>query len=306
MRITVRKGDIQWQRFVINTFEGVHSTINFTNIYFTVKKTSMDKVYLFQKSLKRDEIYRLGPGDYQLKIDDKDMEHMSVGEYKFDIQISYKNLLKETFVGDFIVKEEVTHITNEDEDDGEAGFSLPSEDEQGYYILEVPDYHEIELTTPVQVTAYEGSTYEDLPDKPKINHITLRGDVSLQKLGIQPIITTDENGYILDLSPASQVDWESVQHTPTTLNEYGITDAATKDELQDILDRVAKVYKYKGTVPTAADLDDIVDPENGDVYDVESDGANYVWNATEERWDCLGGVFRAQALSRADIDAVTQ
>ena len=49
---------------------------------------------------------------------------------------------------------------------------------------------------------------------------------------------------------------------------------------------VSAVYKYKGSVAT---YDKLPTTGNvvGDVYDVQSNGANYAWNGTA--WDALGG-----------------
>lgn len=162
MRIAMPKGDIRWVRFIVKIPEGVVTEIDFTSIYFTVKKTSKDHDYLFQKSLKRGNLYRINAGDYQFKIDQEDTRDLSVGEYKFDIQLSYKNLLKETFVGDFVLKDEVTYYENEEGDDGETDFTLPMTSEKTAFILSIPDYHVIELTTPVNVN--EEGNVESLTD----------------------------------------------------------------------------------------------------------------------------------------------
>ena len=51
--------------------------------------------------------------------------------------------------------------------------------------------------------------------------------------------------------------------------------------------KVASVYKYKGSVETFADLP-TTNRNVGDVYDVKDTGMNYAWNGTE--WDALGTV----------------
>lgn len=69
---------------------------------------------------------------------------------------------------------------------------------------------------------------------------------------------------------------------PTTIAGYGITDAYTKKEIDN---KVASVYKYKGSIATYEDL-----PSSGqivgDVYNIEENGANYAWDGTD--WDKLG------------------
>lgn len=187
MRIAMRRADIKWVRFLVNTPAGTATSVDFTNIYFTVKKTSKDRLALFQKSLKRQEIYKLGPGDYQFKIDPADTRNLIIGDYKFDIQLSYKNILKETFVGDLAIKEEITLEENEDDVDGAADFTVPQTSESRALILDVPDYHIIQLETPEPVHEGGGtSDYNDLINKPTINGVELSGDTSLEDLGIQP------------------------------------------------------------------------------------------------------------------------
>ena len=185
MRISMPRGDIKWQRFMINTPNGTATDIDFTNIYFTVKKKTTDLLYLFQKSYKRGEIYKLGPGDYQFKIDPADTNKLLTGDYKFDIQISYKNLLKESFVGDFVLKDEITYYENEDESEDEADFTLPRTSERSAVILSIPDYHVVELETPVSIDT--GSrNYAELENLPSINGKKLVGDIGLDELGVQP------------------------------------------------------------------------------------------------------------------------
>lgn len=186
MRIAIPRGDIRWQRFKICIEDGTPTSVVFTNIYFTVKRTSHDDDYLFQKSLKRGEIYQIGAGDYQLKIEPEDTKNLAIGSYKFDVQVSYKDLLKETFVGDFAVKEEVTHPVNEDEEEEPSGWTHPefqSESDDSVMVLEVPDYHILTLETPVTGIA---ASYNDLIDKPQIANTVLQGKLSLEDLGIQP------------------------------------------------------------------------------------------------------------------------
>lgn len=116
----------------------------------------------------------------------------------------------------------------------------------------------------------------------------------------------DENGVVKTVyNPEMPVEWEDIQDAPTTLEGYGITDAATKDELEEVKESVSKVYKYKGKVPTVADLANIVNPDNGDVYDVEETGTNYAWNADEERWDNLGGMMDIESISNYELDIIT-
>ena len=118
-------------------------------------------------------------------------------------------------------------------------------------------------------------------------------------------LTMDANGFLnATAEPISEFDWEDVLNTPSTLEGYGITDAVTKTELEEVKTAVSKVYKYKGKVATVADLDNIENPKNGDVYDVEEDGTNYAWNETENRWDNLGTIVKIDSLSVDELDLI--
>lgn len=204
MRIAMRRADIKWVRFQVNAPNGYASEVDFTSIYFTVKKTGKERDYLLQKSLKRGEIYKLRKGDYQFKIDPADTRRLMIGDYKFDIQIMYKNIIKETFVGDFALKEEITYEENEDDVNVTADYTVPQVKDNSTIVLEVPEYHIITLETPDPVIEDAGS-YEDLENKPSINGVVLSGDISLEELGIQPAgdypsknLTADDIDAIID------------------------------------------------------------------------------------------------------------
>ena len=184
MKISMPRGDIKWVHFRIVKPDGTGTTLEFSNIYFTVKRKSLDRMFLFQKSYKRGEIVKLGPSDYQLKIDTADTNKLTFGNYKFDIQLSYRDLLKETFPGDFEILEEVTHENNEDEPAAEPDTEPEEqvEDEDTMLIMTIPNYHLIEIETPVEAM----SDYEGLSGKPSINGVELLGDLTAADLGLAP------------------------------------------------------------------------------------------------------------------------
>ncbi len=113
MMIRMPRGDIRLVRFVIEDPDHKTTRVDFSEIYFTVKKTTRDKPFLFQKKLTNNEIVKLDHGDYQLRIEPEDTNELAYGNYKFDVQLEYENEIKETFVGDFIITEEVTYAENE-------------------------------------------------------------------------------------------------------------------------------------------------------------------------------------------------
>lgn len=67
----------------------------------------------------------------------------------------------------------------------------------------------------------------------------------------------------------------------TTLAEYGIEDAYTKQEIDT---KISTVFSYRGSVDTFEDLP--TENEVGDVYEVADEKSTYSWNGTE--WSILG------------------
>ena len=101
----------------------------------------------------------------------------------------------------------------------------------------------------------------------------------------KPISTATQEALNLKANSAdvynkSQVDTELAKKLDSTTAS---STYATKEELNS---KVASVYKVKGSVATESAL-----PQEGnttgDVYNVETDGMNYVWDGTQ--WDKLGG-----------------
>ena len=120
MRIQMPRGDLRLVRFLVNDRNGTAADVDFTEIYFTVKRSAGDRLYEFQKRLSTGGITKLGMGDYQLRIDPQDTNKMLVNtprfpNYVFDIQLDYKGYynIKETFTGDLVLTAEVTYAENE-------------------------------------------------------------------------------------------------------------------------------------------------------------------------------------------------
>ena len=94
---------------------------------------------------------------------------------------------------------------------------------------------------------------------------------------------------ITDLQPAMDLKADRTDiPTVTTIEGAGEAGRAViaANTVQDAVNALGltSVYKYKGSVADDDALPD--DAENGDVYNVESDGMNYAWNGTA--WDALG------------------
>lgn len=123
MRISMPRGDIKLVRFLVNDRNGTATDVDFTEIYFTVKRSAKDRLYEFQKRLTTGGIKKLGLGDYQIKIEPKDTNKMLVNStrfpnYVFDVQLVYTGedgvkYIQETFTGTFVLTDEVTYAENE-------------------------------------------------------------------------------------------------------------------------------------------------------------------------------------------------
>lgn len=76
--------------------------------------------------------------------------------------------------------------------------------------------------------------------------------------------------------------FSEIYGTPTTLSEYGITDAYTKSEV-DVL--VSAVLHFKGTKATVSLLPSSGN-KTGDVWHITSDGSEWAWDGSQ--WQELG------------------
>ena len=122
MMIRMPRGDLRLVRFLVNDRNGTATDVDFSEIYFTVKKSSKDRLFEFQKRLSTGGITKLGLGDYQIRIEPKDTNKMLVNSirfpnYVFDIQVEYENndhlFIKESFSGSLVLTDEVTYAENE-------------------------------------------------------------------------------------------------------------------------------------------------------------------------------------------------
>ena len=127
-------------------------------------------------------------------------------------------------------------------------------------------------------------------------------DQQLGGIKIGEGLEVDANGVVSVAVQDQDVNWEDVNNSPTTLAGYGITDAATKADIEEIESHMAGFYVYRGKVATMTDLANIQNPKNGDTYDVEDSGVNYAWNEAEHRWDSMGGLGNIMSLSDHEID----
>ena len=184
--------------------------------------------------------------------------------------------------------------------------------------------HMLTLATPVAMGSGTGTeNYNDLRNKPMINGVVLQGNTSLAALGIQqyqlPVasgntlggikvgdgLAIDANGRLYVISaPTGEIEWADIIDHPTTIAGYGITDAATREEIEDLISVMTTPYRYKGVVATVSDLENIESPENGDIYRVEAEDADYVWTESSSSWEKLGSFIHIESLTNEDIDAI--
>ena len=113
MRITMPRGDIRNVQFTIRDMNGNIVTTDFTEIYITCKKRCTDKVVCFQKTLSDQTIEKVEDGVYRMTIEPDDTNYLEFGNYVFDIQLDYEDMIKQTTVGILTLTDEVTNVEDE-------------------------------------------------------------------------------------------------------------------------------------------------------------------------------------------------
>ena len=90
----------------------------------------------------------------------------------------------------------------------------------------------------------------------------------------------------------------SIEDNEVTLQNY-----ATNSALAQVEARIAGIYHFKGSVDTYNDLENISNPEIGDVYNIIEDGMNVAW--TGEVWDEFGSSADLSSYAKLeDIDSI--
>jgi hypothetical protein len=112
MTINMPRGDIRVVPFVVKDSEGNPSEIQFTEIYFTVKRNYHDQEYILQKRLSTGEIETDGLGTFWFTINASDTDGLSFGKYVFDIELVADGI-KQTSTGDLVLTYEATYRSNE-------------------------------------------------------------------------------------------------------------------------------------------------------------------------------------------------
>lgn len=114
MLIAMKRGDAENICFTVLDSEDNPISFKPDNIYFTVKRYADDHDPLIQKHLLDGSIQDMGEGTYQFKIEPKDTNELKFGKYVFDIEVVAAGInIKQTFMGRFVLDNEVTHYYNE-------------------------------------------------------------------------------------------------------------------------------------------------------------------------------------------------
>ena len=100
----------------------------------------------------------------------------------------------------------------------------------------------------------------------------------------------------------------TIPNAAATSSAAGLMSAADKEKLDAfgaastyaLKSDIASAVNYKGSVATTSALPS--GASTGDMYNVAADGHNYVWDGSS--WDDLGGTWRIEYLTNAEIDTI--
>ena len=86
-------------------------------------------------------------------------------------------------------------------------------------------------------------------------------------------------------------------------NENILSNYATNSALAQVEAKIAGIYHFKGSVATYEALEEILNPEVGDVYNILENGMNVAW--TGEEWDEFGSIGDLTEYAKLeDIDSI--
>ena len=109
-KITMPRGDMRSVSFSV-AMEG-SPTVDFDEIYFTVKKNTKTDDIIFQKKLSDNTII-LDNNKFIFTIEPEDTDGQKYGTYACDIELVKTGAIKQTSIGELILTEEVTFASNE-------------------------------------------------------------------------------------------------------------------------------------------------------------------------------------------------
>ena len=115
-------------------------------------------------------------------------------------------------------------------------------------------------------------------------------------------ISRHEVEEMIDAAIAGYATEEFVSDAISTAVEPLATKEELNEAIEEVKEEVAGAFHFKGKVDTVADLDDITDPEQGDVYEVLENSSEFAWNGSE--WVELGSIFDlSEYLTKEEGDA---
>lgn len=116
MKIELIRGDSLKLKFTRKDDEGNVILRTPNALYFSVKESTYQSKTIFQKTLDEMEFDSVS-GQYSFFINPEDTDKLNYGNYKFDLEVKDEmgglEYTKTIAIGDFIIKEEVTFVSNE-------------------------------------------------------------------------------------------------------------------------------------------------------------------------------------------------
>lgn len=119
------------------------------------------------------------------------------------------------------------------------------------------------------------------------------------------------NKQYLDAEGVARLVQNINQQLTRKVNYPDLNNYATTASVAELESKITNVYHFRGSVATAADLDNIIHPEVGDVYNIIASGMNVGW--TGEGWDDFGSIADLTAylkdedvipISRTELDTI--
>lgn len=116
MKIELIRGDSLKLKFTRKDDEGKAILTTPSALYFSVKNNTYQNDVILQKVLDDMEFDSVS-GQYSFFINPEDTDKLDYGSYKFDLEVKDEigglEYTKTIAIGDFIIKEEVTFVSNE-------------------------------------------------------------------------------------------------------------------------------------------------------------------------------------------------
>lgn len=106
-----RRGDTHFYTFQRRTKDGDVILEKADAIYFTVKDKALPDKFLIQKTI--DDMQFDQDGSYHFRLEPSDTANLKFTEYVYDLEVIHDGITTTIADGKFIVRREVTFISNE-------------------------------------------------------------------------------------------------------------------------------------------------------------------------------------------------